>query len=76
MSAASTYAATQAAAAAEQVTANNSAPAPFGNANTGLLSITTAGSLRITSATIGPGEIVLSPAQAVAAANWILANFS
>jgi hypothetical protein len=72
MSLASDYAAAQAAAAADQVTANASAPPPFSGPN-GRAEVTTTGGLRLVPTGTTPFEI--PAAGALAFATWLTATF-
>lgn len=73
MSLASNYAATQTAAAAGQVTANEAAPAPFVGPN-GRAEVTASGGLRLVP-TAGASVLEIPAAGALAMAAWITATF-
>lgn len=73
MSIASDYAAAQATADADKVTANQTVPAPFVGPN-GSLSVTPDGNLLVTPASAG-SNLTLPPDAALAAAAWIVATF-
>jgi len=73
MSLASDYAASQATAAADQVTANASVPAPFVGPN-GRAEVTASGGMRLVPTGTSPFEI--PAAGAVAFATWITDTFT
>lgn len=73
MSLASDYASTQAAAAAGQVTANQSAPPTLEGPNA-IISVDPDGQCRITPKS-NTNPVVIPAQQAVAVAQWILATF-
>ena len=73
MSAASQYAATQAAAAAAIVSANQAAPAPFVGPN-GRAEVDVNGNLLITPTSSG-SVLTIPPAGALAFAAWLTATF-
>ncbi len=74
MSLASVYAATQASAAADVVTANASAPTPFVGPN-GRAEVTTTGSLRLVPTVSGNSVIEISAANALLLAAWLTETF-
>ena len=72
MSLASDYAASQATAAAGQVTANTGVPAPLVGANA-TFSVTPQGNLLVTRTSTNPSEA--TPAAALALRDWITTTF-
>lgn len=74
MSIASEYAARQAVAAADLVTANQSEPPKLEGPNA-IISVDADGNCRITPKG-NPSVVIVPPLQAIAVANWIIATFS